>query len=172
MEVPLALIEDEDIYSYTTNLNGVLKIMLLKMSVGLITIEGIIVELMNAFDANPYAANDEYSAEDRLQRNYCALVLIEFTVMAIVFYFAFGRKITAPNTSYLTYINGQITGSGKNASPTMYWFLLQVFAFSDVFGLIAVEEEQGILNKGGASSSVEEGLLSGISGSDRAARNS
>ncbi len=64
---------DEDIYSYTTNLNGVLKIMLLKMSVGLITIEGIIVELMNAFGANPYEANDEYSAEDRLQRNYCEL---------------------------------------------------------------------------------------------------
>jgi hypothetical protein len=45
--------------------------MLLKMSVGLITIQGIIVELMDAFGANPYEGNDEYSAEDRLQRNYC-----------------------------------------------------------------------------------------------------
>jgi hypothetical protein len=29
----------------------------------------------------------------------------------------------------------------------MWWFLVQVFSFSDVFGLIAAEEEQNILNK-------------------------
>jgi hypothetical protein len=136
----------EDVYSFTTNLNGVLKLLLLKMSVGLITIEGIIVELMNAFGANPYKENNEYSAEDRLQRNYCALVLIEFTLMAFVFYFAFGRKITMPNTPYHSY-NAERSNSGKHSNPTMWWFLVQVFSFSDVFGILALEDEQGMLSK-------------------------
>ncbi len=67
----LLLSPDEDLYSYTLNLNGVLKVLLLKISVGLITIQGIVVELMNQFGANPYEGNDQFSAEDRLQRNYC-----------------------------------------------------------------------------------------------------
>ncbi len=76
-----------------------------------------------------------------------ALVLIEFTLMAFVFYFAFGGKITMPNTPYATYMKARgPEGSGRTDSPTMWWFLMQVLSFRDVFGLIAPEDEQQILN--------------------------
>lgn len=64
---------DEDVYSNLKNLNGVLKVFLLKISVGLITLQGIIVECLIAFGGNPYNSNSQYSADDRLQRNFCKI---------------------------------------------------------------------------------------------------
>jgi len=94
---------------------------------------------------NPYSDNSVYSAEDRLQRNYCALVLIEFTVMAVVYYYAYSRKITPPNTPYANYITSK-NGIGKVENPTLCWFVCEMLNFRDVFGIIALEEESSMLN--------------------------
>lgn len=83
-----------------------------------------------------------------------ALVLIEFTAMAFIFYFAFGSKITPPNTPYSTYIAAH-GGTGRKENPTKWWFLMEVLNLNDVFGLIAPEDEQKILSNGGSSNKGE-----------------
>jgi len=137
----------EDVYGNLKNLNGVLKVFLLKISVGLITLQGIVVECLVEFGGNPYDSNSEYSAADRLQRNFCALILIEFTVMAGVYLWAFGAPVTVPSTPYAKYIavKGNIQ---RNDKPTAGWFLCEVLRFSDVFGTLALEEDSSILKLG------------------------
>jgi len=138
----------EDVYSNLKNLNGVLKVFLLKISVGLITIQGIIVECLVEFGGNPYQSNSNYSAADRLQRNFCALILIEFTIMAGIYLWAFGSPVTAPSTPYLKYIASK-NNIQRNDKPTFCWFLCEVLRFSDVFGTLNLEEDASILKLDG-----------------------
>lgn len=65
------LFADDDVYGYLKNISGVLKALLLKKSVGFITLQSIVVNFLVQFGGNPYKENSQYSAEDRLQRYNC-----------------------------------------------------------------------------------------------------
>jgi len=133
----------EDVYEHLKNIHGVLKAILLKVSVALITIQGIVLGFLIELGGNPYKDNDKYSAEDRLQRYYCALVLIEFTVVSVVYLYAFRKEVALPATPYTKYIISK-GGIGCKIKPTFCWFLSQVFNFSDVFGVLALVDENDV----------------------------
>jgi len=67
----------ENIYSYSTNISGFYKLLILKMSVGIIVLQGIIVEILVAFDMIHMDEAHGYTEAEMIQRLYCFIVLIE-----------------------------------------------------------------------------------------------
>jgi len=62
---------DEIIFEHCTNLFGVVKLLLLKVSVGAIVVQGLIESFVFSSGASPYGDDDEFSAEDKTLRAYC-----------------------------------------------------------------------------------------------------
>jgi hypothetical protein len=68
----------ELIYSYSQNLMGTWKILLLKFSVGLIVIQGLIEEFLFISGVIDIQDSRTLSAQDRAQMAYCFIVLFEY----------------------------------------------------------------------------------------------
>lgn len=65
----------EAVYNHCTNLFGIVKMFLLKFSVGLIVIQGIIKDFMVQADYDPTQYDDmDYSYEKRVDRAYCRFI--------------------------------------------------------------------------------------------------
>lgn len=120
----------ENVYANCKNLYGIVKLLLLKFSVGMIVLEGLIEQFIVLAGASPYGDDGPYDTAENTQREYCALVLLEFAIISLVYYYAYSYKITAPPASSsntnVTAVEGLSFGS----------FMCQVFAFTDVFGLL------------------------------------
>ena len=67
----------ENIYSYSANISGFYKLLILKMSVGIIVLQGIIVELLVSFDMIHMDEAHGYTEAEMIQRLYCLIVLFE-----------------------------------------------------------------------------------------------
>lgn len=101
------------VYSVSGNLLGNLKISLLKLSVVLIVLQGLILELLLAF-GNPHAHSDcNFSPDQQAQRIYCLIVLIEFAILSALIYYAYAREIK-PNESVVL---GQNAGGSTIHEP-------------------------------------------------------
>lgn len=61
---------DENVYQQSSNLFGLVKAFLLKFSVGLIVLQGLIVQFMTVTGSEPYDDDSDYSAEDKTIRGY------------------------------------------------------------------------------------------------------
>jgi hypothetical protein len=62
------------VYTHTTNLFGLVKLFLLKFSVGLIVLEGLICNFLINSGKTPYNSDDgddSYDADEKTQRGYC-----------------------------------------------------------------------------------------------------
>jgi hypothetical protein len=62
------------VYSNSQNIYGLMKVWLLKFSVGLIVIEGLICTFLVNSGKSPYSSDDgddTYNAEEKTQRGYC-----------------------------------------------------------------------------------------------------
>lgn len=64
----LFLLLDEHIYQLSTNLNGVLKIFIVKSSIGLYVLQGIIEDILVASKSLEIGDTDRYTSEERAQR--------------------------------------------------------------------------------------------------------
>ena len=80
----------------TQNLWGIPKIMLLKFSVGLIVIQGLIEQFLFAANKLDVADSSNLSGEDRAQMMYCFVVLVEYFLLAYVYYWAFSVDVAPP----------------------------------------------------------------------------
>lgn len=119
----------ENVFNPNRNLFGILKLFLLKVSVGLIVLEGIICDLLTSFGGSPFSDDDRYSSEDKTVRGYCILVLLEYVVLVVPFLIAFTYKITPSEA--LT------TSDGQGAKQLSFaGFVCEVLKFYDVFGTI------------------------------------
>lgn len=58
-------------FTHCRNLYGVVKLVLLKLSVGAIVLEGLIEQFIVMADAQPYNDDSTYSSEEKTQRGYC-----------------------------------------------------------------------------------------------------
>lgn len=113
----------EMIYEHTLNLHGISKIWLLKFSVGLIVIQGLIEQFL--FDAHVLDIKDSsnYSAEDRAQMIYCFVVLCEYFLLSYFFYWAYSKGIQLPSDTSPTedgFASDQkhlSTGTGGDVDP-------------------------------------------------------
>jgi hypothetical protein len=118
----------EVMYGVSKNLMATFKLLLLKFSVGLIVIQGLIEEILWVLQVIPISPSSLYSAEDRSQRFYCFIVLLEYAFLAIAVYYAYSPEIkpasinllidedaamTSPSASLVVKspITGQLTGT-------------------------------------------------------------
>jgi hypothetical protein len=76
LNAPISL--DENVYESCRNLFGILKAFLLKFSVGLIVLEGLIVQFMTVTGDEPYNDDSTWSAEEQTIRGYCKNISFSF----------------------------------------------------------------------------------------------
>lgn len=86
----------ENVYKETTNVAGLSKFLLVKVSVGAIVLQGLAAQFLVAANKSPYVDDDAYSVAEKTTRGYCVIVLVEFVLLAVVMLVAYGSKITAP----------------------------------------------------------------------------
>jgi len=118
----------QTIYNLSENLFATLKILLLKVSVGLYITQGVVVEILTATGTLDMKDTSRYDSEERLTRGLALLVLAEYFILSTLLYFAFSHHIQ-PNF-FLVHSYPQSTTPVK---MTYYEFLTKVFTFSDVF---------------------------------------
>lgn len=71
------MLPDENVYSHCRNLFGVTKLVLLKVSVGAIVLQGLVEQFLVMADAEPYSDDGTFDAEQKTQRGYCEQSLQE-----------------------------------------------------------------------------------------------
>jgi hypothetical protein len=83
----------------TKSLRGIAKIWILKFSVGLIVIQGLIEQFL--YTAHTFNVQDSsnYSAEDRAQMIYCFIVLAEYFLLSYFFFWAYSVGISPPTST-------------------------------------------------------------------------
>jgi hypothetical protein len=85
------------VHERSENIFGVFKILLLKFSVGLIVVQGLIEEFLFSTGVIVLSASAHYSSQDRAQRWYCMVVLFEYSLLSIALYYAYSGEIKASN---------------------------------------------------------------------------
>jgi len=123
----------ESIFSECNNLAGIVKVFLLKFSVGLIVLQGLIAQIMVTANAEPFSDDSTWSSAQKTDRGYALLVLLEFVILLIPYLIAFLPKIS-PSTH--TANNGSVAPS----SPTFFHFVCHVLCFHDVFGVLSYND--------------------------------
>lgn len=116
-------------FDKVSNLKGVLKVMILKFSVGLIVLQGLIAQFLVIANAEPYNDDSQWSKEEKTLRGYCLLVMLEFVILQIPYLIGFLPKIDPSSAK-----EGQEAAAPK--APTLCHFILQVLYIHDVFGYI------------------------------------
>ena len=103
----------EMLYTASSNLSGTFKILLLKFSVGLIVVQGLVEEFLFASGYITVGDSDTYTAEQRAQRYYCLLVIFEYAFLSIAVYYAYSTEILPPSDSA---VGSSITNGGSGNS--------------------------------------------------------
>lgn len=65
----------------STNVNGACKIVILKLSVGLIVVQNLIEEILYATGTLDIKATDEYNSEQRAERALCKISFFLFFIL-------------------------------------------------------------------------------------------
>ena len=71
MNTLLLSLADESVFAHCKNLFGIIKLMMVKMTVGLITAQGLVESFLVATNSAPYNDDDQFSADEKAQRGYC-----------------------------------------------------------------------------------------------------
>mmetsp|Transcript_18815 Transcript_18815/g.31501 ORF Transcript_18815/g.31501 Transcript_18815/m.31501 type:complete len:353 (-) Transcript_18815:377-1435(-) len=157
----------EMLYTHTVNLFGLIKVLLLKMSVGLIVLEGLITNFLIRTGKTPYSdddGDDHYDGDEKTVRGYAALVLIELMILSVPYFYAYGFVKIRPS-QVLEDVKSEaqqagITTRESSSDPTgdapitfrqfycEYWVLQDVF-----FGVTARKDLEKPLTGGSNSSS-------------------
>lgn len=103
--------------------------MLLKFSVGLIVLQGLIAQFLVLTNTEPYNDDSTWNKEDKTLRGYCLLVMLEFVILQVPYLIAYTPKIL-PNPAK----EGQQVAAPK--APTFCHFVLQVLCVHDIFGYL------------------------------------
>eukprot|EP00598_Pedospumella_elongata_P004442 CAMPEP_0184981192 /NCGR_PEP_ID=MMETSP1098-20130426/11024_1 /TAXON_ID=89044 /ORGANISM="Spumella elongata, Strain CCAP 955/1" /LENGTH=321 /DNA_ID=CAMNT_0027504735 /DNA_START=68 /DNA_END=1033 /DNA_ORIENTATION=+ len=123
----------ESIYEYAKNLFGLVKLFLLKCSVGLIVVEGLIANFLISTNKSPASADDgddNYGTEAKTLRGYCTLVLIELVIISFVYMYAFGAVKIHPSSA-----PGFDNRNAKNGETVSFFpFYLDTLKFWDLYG--------------------------------------
>ncbi len=150
---------DENLFDANRNLFGVLKFFLLKFSIGLIVLQGLVCEFLISFGDNPYHDDDKYSKQDKTIRGYCMfiiaififlvvifdisyiigiLVLLEYVILTLPYLIAFGYKITKSEAG------SAVHDPTVTTSYSFCGFICEILKVHDVFGVLNVDESVSI----------------------------
>ena len=106
----------EVVISESSNLLATGKIILLKISVGLIVIQGLIEEFLYAFGVISVQPSGNFSGQDRAQRFYCFIVLLEYACLSVAVYYAYAAEIK-PSTRSPSRASKSSRLASKDAEP-------------------------------------------------------
>jgi hypothetical protein len=138
------------------------KVVVLKVSIGLIVVQGILemfLEMGGVFD--DMAADNGYSKDGTITRYYCFLILVEY-----VFFAAAVANFYTEDVAYLSFPNplqssSSLMADDKFLSPSE--FLLDVLSFHDVFTTFPVDisesESRALASSGPGNTTLEMGSL-------------
>ncbi|RYH09878.1 hypothetical protein EON65_39810 [archaeon] len=121
------------IYSNCSNVFNVYKVMMLKLSITVIVLEGLIAEFMVRFGGSPYDDDHDWSMEDQTYRGYCSLVLIEYAILTIPYLVLWAMKVTPPASSTA---DKQVT----MAPLTFGEYVCKVFKLWDIKGVLPLND--------------------------------
>jgi len=127
----------ESIFSECKNLMGIVKVFLLKISVVLIVLQGLIAQIMVTANAEPYSDDSTWNSAQKTNRGYCLLVLLEFIILTIPYLIAFLPKIE-PSAH-------RSADASTPSAPTFFHFICAVFAIHDVFGVSSYTDSMNAL---------------------------
>mmetsp|Transcript_13121 Transcript_13121/g.14198 ORF Transcript_13121/g.14198 Transcript_13121/m.14198 type:complete len:340 (+) Transcript_13121:181-1200(+) len=133
----------EKMFESSSNLFGILKAFLLKFSVGLIVLQGLVVSFMAVTHSQPYNGDDEWSAARKTMRGYAVLVLIEYTFLSPAYLYAFGiYKITfqPDSPAAISSKTNSTTGEAPTRSNICKFFFDVINVF-DSFGYLDYPED-------------------------------
>ncbi len=124
------------------NIKATSKLVLLKISIGLQVVQGLILDIL--IQSGSLGNNDDdnnYDSSDKAKRLYYFIVLVEYVVLAIVMYWSFGSEIVPSQKMLDKCREKNLDG---NASPGISYneFISKIFTFSDVFYNIAPSQLQ------------------------------
>lgn len=135
----------ENILSISGNINGLYKLMLIKISVVLIVLQGLIFQILEVLDSVKTKSSDDFSRDEMLTRSFCLIVLIEYVVVSFFLYLAFA-KVVVKNDAIASKIDVEVaapaptvTSSASNVSCCA--FLCDVLSFSDIIPTISTNVE-------------------------------
>jgi hypothetical protein len=141
---------DELVYALCSNVFNIWKVTLLKLSISLIVLEGLIAEFMISFDAAPYDDDSEFDKDEKTYRAYCtfrysfvygcilcegdcllgSLVLIEFAILSLPYVILWAITVKPPADTTAT------SGKVSIAPLTIAEYFSRLVALWDVFGLL------------------------------------
>lgn len=136
----------ENIFTHCTNLYGVTKILLLKCSVGLIVVQGIVEALMVATNSEPYTDDSTWNSEDKTIRGYCFLVLLEFVILCLPYLWAYTYTISDPPKP--------IHEQNATVVNSFFGFYCKVLNVFDVCGVLTYKDEINAPLTGGSSNKI------------------
>ena len=107
--------------------------MMLKFTISLIVLEGLIAEFMVRFGGSPFDDDHDWSMEDQTYRGYCSLVLIEYSILTIPYLILWAMKVT-PSASSTA--DKQVT----TAPLTLGEYFCKVFRLWDIKGVLPLND--------------------------------
>lgn len=134
----------ENVMRVNENINGTCKILLIKVSVGAIVVQGLVEEFLFASGVLKIKDTDRYSAEERAQRGLMMLLLMEYCILSVLLFINFGSEVK------MNAIIKTDSTSHKPLSYPMSTFLKKVFKITDVFDNLTLKpglEEHLLLHK-------------------------
>jgi len=135
------LIFFHNIYKQCENMKGVLKIFLLKISVGAIVIQGLIELALSEYSNSTNQEDDWTSGEYKYLRVYLLLVLAEYVVLSPLVWYGYGSKIIAPTILGNDHDNKMTIPHDARPPITFCDFLREVLNFPDTFKSLSYDNE-------------------------------
>ena len=130
------------VLNHCANIYGTVKIALLKICVGAIVLQGL-AELVLAEYAPSTAQEDDWTGGTyKYLRVYCLLVLAEYSLLAPLFYYAYGSKISSRTLENTRDDKVAPFDAAVYRPPLTFTdFLREIFSFSDTFKNLSYDNE-------------------------------
>ena len=81
------------IMNVCTNIGGTIKLVMLKMSVGLIVVQGLVVQFINMDGTSGQTDDDVFTAEHKTLRIYYFAILVEYAALSLVYVFSYTSEM-------------------------------------------------------------------------------
>jgi hypothetical protein len=113
----MLFILDENVFEQCTNLFGVVKLILLKISVGAIVVQGLIESFLYTSGTSPFKDDDTYDSEEKTLRAYCKFCSAHKSLCAPRIGFVWNRLRSAFLPRPFHFLPRGVT--------SLHWFLLR-----------------------------------------------
>ncbi len=80
---------DEYVFNSCKNIYGIVKLLLLKTSVGLIVIQGLVAQFLYDYGASPFNDDSTYNAQEKTMRSYCTFIEQASVIIIVIYVLCF-----------------------------------------------------------------------------------